>query len=119
MQKRQLNSEFIEFESPQGERKPGVRPTKYKVVVLPDVLKKQTSGGIELPQNRVDKEENGQTEGELVAVAGKAFYDWDEGERPKVGQRIVFEAYAGQFFTGVDGLKYRLMNDDQIVGVRE
>lgn len=119
MQTRQLQSEHLIWKSPQGERKPGVRPTKYRVLILPDIVNDLTEGGIAIPGQSADKAENGQTEGEFIAAGGKAFNDWKEDEIPKSGQRVVFERYAGQYLTGADGLEYRMMNDDQIVGVRE
>lgn len=119
MQTRQLQSEHLIFKSPQGERKPGVRPTKYKVLILPDEVNDLTEGGIALPGQSAERAENGQTEGEFIAAGGKAFNDWDNEEIPRKGQRVVFERYAGQFLIGEDGFEYRLMNDDQIVGIRE
>ena len=119
MQTRQLQSEYLVFESPKGERKPGVRPTKYRALILPDVVRDTTEGGIALADKSKDVAENGQTEGEFISAGGKAFNDWQKNEIPKSGQRVVFERYAGQILTGEDGLEYRLMNDDQIVGVRE
>lgn len=118
MQKRQLQSEYVVFHSPKGERKPGVKPTKYRALVLPDVVNDMTESGLALPEKSKDIAENGQTEGEFISAGGKAFNDWDPSEVPKQGQRVVFERYAGQMLTGEDGLEYRMMNDDQIVGVR-
>jgi chaperonin GroES len=118
MQKRQLQSPHLRFKSPEGERKPGVQPTKYRALVLPDEVNDLTEGGIAIPGQSANKAENGQTEGEFISAGGKAFNDWNPDEVPKTGQRVVFERYAGQMLTGEDGLEYRLMNDDQIVGVR-
>lgn len=118
MQTRQLQSPHLVFKSPQGERNPGVRPTKYRALILPDIVNDLTPGGIAVPDQSASKAENGQTEGEFISAGGKAFNDWAPDEIPKQGQRVVFERYAGQMLTGEDGLEYRLMNDDQIVGVR-
>lgn len=118
MQTRQLQSPHLVFESPKGERKPGVTPTKFRVLILPDVVNDMTPGGVAIPGQSLDKEENGQTEGEFISAGGKAFNDWKPEEIPQPGKRVVFERYAGQYLTGDDGLEYRLMNDDQIVGVR-
>lgn len=119
MQKRQLDSPHLRFQTPEGERKPGVRPTKYRALVLPDIVNDLTEGGIALPGSAAEKAENGQTEGEFISAGGKAFNDWKPEEIPAKGQRVVFERYAGQMLVGDDGLEYRMMNDDQIVGVRE
>lgn len=128
MQTRQLQSEHLVFRSPKGERKPGVKPTKFRALVLPDEINDLTEGGIALPGASADKAENGQTEGEFISCGGRAFEDWkvydkdgnltNPDEIPKPGQRVVFERFAGQYLTGEDGLEYRMMNDDQIVGVR-
>ena len=128
MQTRQLQSPHLRFKSPEGKRNPGIRPTKYRVLVLPDVVNDLTEGGIAIPGQAADKAENGQTEGEFVYAGGRAFEDWKKDREgnaienaliPVPGQRVVFERYAGQMLTGEDGLEYRMMNDDQIVGVRE
>lgn len=118
MQTRQLQSPHLRFISPEGDRKPGVKPTKYRALILPDIVKDTTEGGIALADQSKDKAENGQTEGEFISCGGKAFNDWAPDEIPKPGQRVVFERYAGQMLVGEDGFEYRMMNDDQIVGVR-
>lgn len=136
MQTRQLQSPHLRFKSPEGERKPGVRPTKYRALVLPDEVNDLTDGGIAIPGQSADKAENGQTEGEFISSGSKAFNDWkvygkrwlwvwwfnrllNPDEIPKPGDRVVFERYAGQYLTGEDGLEYRMLNDDQIVGIRK
>ncbi len=61
--------------------------------------------------------------GVLVAVGPQAFaYDshrvvtW-EGKRPQPGDRVTFRKYAGQMYTGRDGLGYRIMEDRLIDAV--
>lgn len=114
---RHLDSEHVVFMPPVGERNPGISAKHYKVLVLPDQVSDTTSGGIALPEMTKDKEEMGQTEGVLVSCGSQAFCDWDDP--PTAGQRVVFARYAGQSITGEDGFSYRLMNDNDIGGIRE
>jgi len=117
--RQQLDNFVVIFSSPEGERNPGVKPTKYRALVLVDKVHEKTEGGLIIPPSTIEKARNGQTEGEFISAGGKAFSDWNPEEIPQPGKRVVFERYAGQYLTGEDGLEYRLMNDDQIVGVRE
>lgn len=114
---RHLDSERVVFTPPQGERKPGISARHYKILVLPDQVSDTTQGGIALPGLTVDKEEMGQTEGILISIGGMAFNDWPDP--PQVGDRVVFSRYAGQTITGDDGFKYRIMNDNDVGGIRE
>jgi len=36
-----------------------------------------------------------------------------------IGDRVIFRRYAGEQFDGDDGIKYRLMNDKDILAIKE
>lgn len=94
-----------------------------KVVVLVDQYVKQTTGGIIIPDTLHEGKTLAATTGVLVNVGPQAFV-WDshrvvrwEGAKPSPGDRVYFTKYAGQEYTGADGLVYRLMEDRCIGGV--
>lgn len=98
----------------------GFDPLDLRVLILPDTAEKITAGGIILPEAEVDKKAMAMTFGTLVAAGVNA---WEEAasrseafQRPVVGDRVVFAKYGGIEIKGRDGVKYRLMNDEDIVG---
>jgi len=115
----------------------GVTPCGDRVVVLPDVIKEKTSGGIIIPEQDRDKHQHSQIAGVLVAVGPDAWVSTvttverliDNQLRvverrttgysspfAKVGDRVCFARYNGQLFDGEDERKYRLLNDEDITG---
>jgi co-chaperonin GroES (HSP10) len=88
-------------------------PFEYKCVVLPEVVKDTTAGGIALPASVVEQEQLGTTYATLCAVGGNAFEGW-RGRIPKIGERVMIAKYAGLLFRGKDGREYRLINDKDL-----
>lgn len=100
----------------------GIRPMEYNVLVLPKEVEEKTKGGVFLPEQAKEKEEFGRMEGLLVAVSPMAFSfdEWppdQEGQKPQVGDRVMFSKYQATEITGKDGKKYWLMKDRSIAGV--
>lgn len=98
---------------------PGIRPVEYKVLVKPKAVEEKTAGGIYLPDQIKEKEKFAKQEGVLVAVGAIAFTDPDWLDRPKVGDTVLFDKYAGCTVKGKDGEEYRLINDKEIGAVYE
>lgn len=92
----------------------GIIPTEFKVLVKPKKVERKTEGGIVLPDEVMTKEEHSTMEGILVAVSPIAFTDPDWLETPKVGDKVVYDKFAGSTILGKDGEKYRLINDRNI-----
>lgn len=99
-----------------------INPVWGRVIVKPDdihdtdpLFKKAKSAGIALPEAHLKKEQVRQVEGELIAIGGNAFESW-KGEIPQVGQRVIFDEYAGSNKT-INGIKYQIINDDDIIGI--
>lgn len=99
--------------------KSGFEPLDLRVLVKPDDATKKTAGGIILPDEVVEKDGWAQAKGTLVAIGENA---WEEAcargphfKRPNPGDRILFGKYAGHTIEGVDGEKYRIMNDEDVV----
>ena len=100
----------------------GFDPVCDKVLILPD----QPSGivgSVIIPDTIQENIGAAATSGVLVAIGDQAFaYDsrrlvlW-AGRRPQIGSRVLFQKYAGEEYTGKDGLLYRIMDDRAIGGI--
>lgn len=101
----------------------GFEPLDLRVLVLPDPAETKV-GSILLPDGEVEKKEMAMTFGTLVAVGECAFSEAGRQARdngasftaPRPGDRVVFAKYGGIQIKGKDGEKYRLMNDEDIIG---
>ena len=94
----------------------GIHPVGHRVLVLPKEVERKTSSGILLVDKVVMMEEMAQTQGVIVAVGDTC---WDDQPAPwaKVGDLVMFGKYAGVVYEGNDGVKYRVLNDKDIVAV--
>ena len=100
--------------------RPGLDPIEYNVIVALPEVKKQTRGGIIIPEQKQDIMGLAQQTGMLVAVSPAAFNyeDWPEGTNPpQVGDVVWFGRYAGRPFIGADGRSYRIFKDKDIGAV--
>ena len=126
MEERFIATQFGSFSMVQwsGSNTSGIRALCDKIVVLPDQAPDMI-GGIVIPEEARDRQGTAATTGVLVSVGPQAFaYDSQRlvhwvGDRPKAGDRVWFMKYAGQEYTGRDGLLYRVMEDRSIAGVEE
>lgn len=116
----ELALERLELEAAARLNTSGFAPLDLRVLVLPDPVEKVTKGGIILPEDNAERKQMAMTFGTLVAVGENA---WEEAagrsphfSKPKPGDRIVFAKYGGIEIEGRDGQKYRLMNDEDIIG---
>lgn len=96
----------------------GICPVGYKVLIRVDEIDDRSSGGIFLPDTTREREESANDRGTLIAIGEMAFADW-KGEKPKAGDRVVFEKYAGSVVQhrGLERgsiTRYRLCNDTKI-----
>ena len=93
----------------------GVRVVGKTVLVLTDECAESTSGGVALPQDLIETMSMAAETGVLVAVAAGAFLlnedgsSWS-GPKPKPGDRVYIEKYAGKQIKGKDGKTYRIMD---------
>ena len=94
----------------------GILPTGGHLLVLPDKVEEMTTGGIILPQETRDKEQQAATVGTLVAVGPGAWADLDDGSPwALVGDKISYSRYAGVSMLGQDGQDYVLINDNDVL----
>ena len=114
----------------------GIYPRGNRVLVFPDPIKEENSSSlIELPESVLEKYQTGQASGTLIAVGKDAWnhitekvYRLIDGNlklvevRKKgysepfaqVGERVSYAKYAGRRFTGKDGKKYLVINDEDV-----
>lgn len=104
----------------------GITPTEYKVLVRPatddGTIKLKSGLTLYKPDETRERDQHASMEGELVAVSPLAFgYEtWPEGaHKPSPGDAVIFAKYSGIIVKGNDGVEYRLMNDKDVVAVRE
>lgn len=60
-----------------------------------------------------------QVKGTVVAVGDGCWKDTATSDWCAVGDQIVFGKYAGLLWEGVDGKKYRILNDLDVVGLTQ
>lgn len=99
----------------------GIRPLDLRVIVLPDAIEEKTAGGIILPDQHKEREKYAQIKGTLVACGVNA---WEEAAgrslafiKPQPGDRVVIAKYGGITFNGSDGREYRMLNDEDVLGM--
>jgi len=98
-----------------------IRPTEFKVLIKPDKVEGQTTGGLYLPDSARDKQQFSVDRGEVISF-GDGFFNELPGPRPKVGDRVIFNRYAGSLITVDEGKgrqDYRLCNDKDICAILE
>ena len=116
--------------------KSGIYPSGNRVLIHPDELEKVTAGGIVIPEQHLERYQQAQASGYLVASGPDAFSHTIErvyhihgnGARELVeekvkgysepfaepGDRISFAKYAGQVYKGKDGKRYLVVNDEDV-----
>lgn len=102
------------------ENKSGYNPVEFNVIVRQDDTAGKTKLGLIKPDEVIEREKHGQTQGVLVALSPLAFNAdiWPaDMPRPEPGVRVAFARHAGTFVTGVDGEEYRVVKDKDIVAV--
>lgn len=98
-----------------GKDTSGVRVVGKTVLVLMDECSPTSKGGVELPEDIIEKMSMGSETGVLVAVSPGAFLLNEDmtpwiGEKPRPGDRVYIEKYAGKQIRGRDGKTYRIMD---------
>ena len=93
-------------------------PVEYKVLIRLDAIEQKTAGGIFIPDERKDRDQWAQVEGELMAVGGDAFKDWNgRGPIPKVGDRVLVSKYAGERPDKDESNPHRICMDKDICAI--
>lgn len=77
---------------------------------------KTKSGLIIRTEDRATRDKYAENIGELVGMGKQAFYDWDESERPKIGDMIKTTKYPGLECVEDDGTFLRLCEYTHVMG---
>lgn len=112
----------IAFESPPP-MNPLPKPMLWRVLVKPYEMEKKTLGGIELPDEYLDKTKYLVMVGKVEDMGTFAFkaktssgLDFAEEENsPTIGDWVLYGKYAGQRIRYADGKEYVILNDDEII----
>lgn len=99
----------------------GIIPVECKVLIMPDEVRDKSAGGLYLPDSTREREQYAIDRGTIMAV-GEGFFTDMPGPVPKVGDKVVFNKYAGSLmmFEGENGTprkSYRLCRDADIVAI--
>ena len=98
-----------------------VQPVEYKVLIKPDTVEDQTAGGLYLPDSVREREGYSVDRG-VIIDHGEGFFAELPGPTPMIGDKVIFNRYAGTLITITDNgkaEKYRLCNDKDICAIIE
>lgn len=118
---RVLRTELAQYDTSEwdGINRSGITPISDKLLVRTDKASEKVGkqGVIYAPEKLTDSASMASETGIIIAMGDDAFM-WNSdrsrpfsGHKPKVGDHIVFERYAGRQQRGFDGETYRLMSD--------
>lgn len=94
-----------------------IEPVLHRLLVKPDPVETVTASGIVLATNE-KREQAAAEKGVVISMGPTCFRDYGGNELTvEVGQRVFYAKYAGKEVTDVDGQKYILLNDEDVVGV--
>ena len=108
-----------------GKNRSGYQPVGDSVLVMVDVVDGflGKTGKIQMTPQAIETQNNGATSGIIVAMGSDAFV-WSADrhrpfgdDKPKIGDRVFYVRYAGEFTLGVDEKAYRIMSDNSIVAI--
>ena len=87
----------------------------YDISETDPTLRSAKEAGIYVPDDDLKKEQYKQIEGELIAAGGDAFHDW-EGTVPTIGNRVIYDLYAGANII-LSGVKHQIINDTDVIAI--
>lgn len=110
-----LQAEFIAAEWP-GHNPSGLKVYGKNLLIRMDACSSTSKGGVIVIDEIVDRMTEAAESGCIFAIGPAAFRLFDdghrwEGDRPKVGERVYVEKYAGVKARGADGALYRIMDE--------
>lgn len=99
-----------------------IQPVWGRVLVKPDDIsdtdpkfKAAKQAGIYLPEEDIKKEQYKQIEGTIVGIGGDAFDDWGH-IIPKMGDRVIYDLYAGSNIK-LSGVTHQIINDTDVIAI--
>lgn len=95
----------------------GIYPVGHRILILPEQVEEKTEGGIILhTAAQKSREEMAQINGIVIDI-GDTSYNDQPSSWCSVGDKVIFGKYSGLIYDGVDGKKYRIINDLDVVAV--
>jgi co-chaperonin GroES (HSP10) len=98
----------------------GRKVLRHRVLIAMDAVAEKTGGGVYIPDTSREKDRYAQDTGTIVGMGAYAFNDYDESEKPEIGDRCDIKKYDGVFLNQGDaegGVEYRVVEDDQILTI--
>lgn len=96
----------------------GITPILNRVLLKPLVVVNKTTSGIIVSSDEMsEREQLGNTTGEVMAIGPTAFKDEYDECPIKVGDKVIIAKYAGLMYVGRGSIKYRMVNHDDITGI--
>ncbi len=95
----------------------GIEPRGPRVLVLPDIVQEKINGIVVMSPTELKREQMAQTEGVVVEVGPGCWPG--QPSWCAVGDRIIFAKFAGLQSAGLDKQIYRLINDEDVVALKQ
>lgn len=94
----------------------GITPVGHRVLVKPIKTDRVTGGGIIIPEPLADKHDKAQIKAIVVDYGPTAWKANGFGDEPwaQRGDTVLTGKFAGVTVKGVDGVEYKLINDDDV-----
>lgn len=92
----------------------GILPAGYRILILADKVEEMSPGGIVIRDKEIKLFQHAQQVGEIIALGPCAYEDQSQ-PWCAVGDRVIFNRYAGDFIPGIDGQEYMLSNDKDVI----
>ena len=106
-----------------------IKPVGFYVLIEDVEIEEKTSGGIIIPQDTQDKEQEAVDFGEIIAFGPLCFVGFmgkggeyctgPEDWGVKAGDKVEFRRYEGKKSNAGDGRKLRYVPDSAIIGAEE
>jgi chaperonin GroES len=94
-----------------------IKPVRHVAMIKPDKVEQTSSGGLFLPETTRTRMQISVDRGKIVAI-GEGFFEDMPGPVPKVGDKVIFDKYAGSLITIEESREdFRLVNDDKIIAI--
>ena len=93
----------------------GIHPKGYRLLVLPEAVEEVTESGIVVSYGSLkEREELANTTALVIEVGDECWAD-NPSSWAQPGDRVIIGKYAGLFYAGKDDVKYRIINDTDVV----
>jgi len=91
-------------------------PILHRIILKLDSIEEVTAGGIVIPKEFVDKERKAVEIGTIISMGDTVFKDYGGSiDTVKVGDRVLIAKYSGKDVEDIDGTKYVVINDEDVL----